>query len=162
MTLPNKRRVLEALLDKLSATLASMATAAEATRRDATHEEAKPENDKDTRALEQSYLARGQAMRAEELIEQREFLRFMGLPRFGPEDPVRAGALVRLESDEGARFVFLAPYGGGTEVEVDGCKVLVVTAASSLGAAVVNRCQGDDVEVRVRGALKEYEIAEVG
>lgn len=30
----------------------------------ATHEEAKPEDDKDTRALEQSYLARGQAQRA--------------------------------------------------------------------------------------------------
>jgi len=33
----------------------------------ATHEENKPENDKDTRALEQSYLARGQAQRVVEL-----------------------------------------------------------------------------------------------
>ena len=33
----------------------------------ATHAEAKPENDKDTRGLEQSYLARGQAQRVAEL-----------------------------------------------------------------------------------------------
>jgi hypothetical protein len=159
--LPNKRKVLDAVVARLSETLAQMSSAAEQTRKDATHEEAKPENDKDTRALEQSYLARGQAMRAEELIEQREVVRFMPLPKFGPDDPVRAGALVLLEADEGTRCIFLAPHGGGTEVEVDGVHVLVVTPASSLGKAVVNRMLGDDVELRVRGALREYVIAEL-
>ena len=66
-----------------------------------------------------------------------------------------------LESEEGTRCVFIAPYAGGTEVEVDGVSVLVVTAASSLGAAVVGRMLGDDVELRVRGVLREYSIVEV-
>ncbi|MFT3925917.1 MAG: hypothetical protein QM778_25465 [Myxococcales bacterium] len=161
MALPDKRRVLEALVARLGETLSQMSSSAEQTRKDATHEEAKPENDKDTRALEQSYLARGQAMRAEELVEQREQLRFLPLLRFGPDDALRASALVMLESDEGKRCVFIAPYAGGTEVEVDGVQVLVVTGASSLGAAVMGRMLGDDVELRVRGTLREYSIVEV-
>ncbi len=161
MALPDKKRVLEAVVARLGETLAQMATTAEQTRKDATHEEAKPENDKDTRALEQSYLARGQAMRAEELVQQREMLRFLPLSRFGPDDALKASALVMLESEEGSRCIFIAPYGGGTEVVVDGVSVLVVTAASPLGKAVVGRALGDDVEVRVRGALREYAIVEV-
>src|SRR3984957_19944196 len=53
------------LLALLTADLETLERAHRATREGATHEEAKPENDKDTRALEQSYLARGQAARLE-------------------------------------------------------------------------------------------------
>ncbi len=159
--LPDKRRVLDAVLERLNETLLQMASAAEQTRKDATHEEAKPENDKDTRALEQSYLARGQAMRAEELVEQREKMRFLSLRPFGEDDPLGAGALLLLEGDEGTRCLFIAPHAGGTEVEVDGVKVLVVTPASSLGAAIVGRSLGDDVDLRVKGVRREYSIVGV-
>ncbi len=159
--LPDKRRVLDAVLARLNETLLQMASAAEQTRKDATHEEAKPENDKDTRALEQSYLARGQAMRAEGLVEQREVMRFLSLRPFGADDALGSGALLSLESDDGVRCVFIAPYAGGTEVEVDGVTVLVVTPASSLGAAIVGRMLGDDVDLRVKGTRREYSIIEV-
>jgi transcription elongation GreA/GreB family factor len=162
MKLPDKQRVRDAVVERLTLTLQHMAKTAEATRKDATHEEARPENDKDTRALEQTYLARGQAMRVEQLIEEREVLRFMPLPTFGADDALRAGALVQLESEAGEkRCVFVLPQAGGTEVEVDGVHVMVVTPTSSLGAAIVNRVLGDAVELRVRGVLKEYEITEV-
>src|SRR5690349_364782 len=131
MPLPDKQRVLDAVLDKLAAELANASHAAQETRRDATHEEAKPENDKDTRALEQSYLARGQALRAEQLAEEREVLRFLNLPAFERDAAISAGALVELEDDDGAtRVLFMLPHAGGTEVSVDGVSVLVVTAAS--------------------------------
>jgi hypothetical protein len=51
------------LVTILEGTLAGLERAHADARAGATHEEAKPENDKDTRALEQSYLARGQAIR---------------------------------------------------------------------------------------------------
>ncbi len=159
--LPEKQEVLDAIVRRLGETMAQMAQLAEATRADATHEEAKPENDKDTRALEQSYLARGQAMRVEEMLEQIQVLRFMPLRELGPEDPVEPGALVALESDGGARYVFLAPHGGGTEVNVGGLEILVVTPASPMGQAIVGRCEGDEVELRSRGTVREYEIVAV-
>src|SRR5579859_3643023 len=55
-----------ALIAHLSSELDQLEKAHRATIAGATHEQAKPENDKDTRALEQSYLARGQAARVEE------------------------------------------------------------------------------------------------
>jgi transcription elongation GreA/GreB family factor len=158
MSLPDKERVREAVLAKLGRTLDLLLATAEKTRVEATHEEAKPENDKDTRALEQSYLARGQAMRAEQLIEAREQLRFMTLPAFGPDDPIVAGALVALECDDTRRCVLLIPFAGGTEVEVDGQPIVVVTPASPLGRALTERCVGEEVDLPVRGVKKTYEI----
>src|SRR5688572_29855700 len=109
MPSPDKRKVIEALLQHLSELAVQATNAANATREGATHPEAKPENEKDTRALEQSYLARGQALRVAELNEQIQSLRFMPLRSFGPGDPIAMGALVMLEAEKDARCLFLAP-----------------------------------------------------
>src|SRR5215212_6212698 len=103
MATPDKQKVVEALLQHLSELAVQATNAANATREGATHPEAKPENEKDTRALEQSYLARGQALRATELNEQIQALRFMPLRSFGPRDPVAMGALVTLEAENDVR-----------------------------------------------------------
>jgi transcription elongation GreA/GreB family factor len=162
MPLPEKHRVLERVVAKLNEGLSHAAQSAEETRRDATHEEAKPENDKDTRALEQSYLARGQAMRAELLAERKEVLRFMPLPSLTADSPVCSGALVELSADDGStRVLFMAPHCGGTEVQVDGLEILVVTPGSPLGAAILGRQQGDDVSLTLRGRRRSYVISEV-
>ncbi len=161
MELPDKKRVLDAVLACLHEASAQMTAAALRTQQGATHAEAKPENAKDTRALEQSYLARGQAARAEELAEQMHVLRFMPLRTFGAEDPLGAGALIALCGDDGERCLFLAPHGGGTEVQVDGVDVLVVTPSSAMGRAVLGRAAGDDIDVRVRGVGRTYSIVAV-
>ena len=161
MHLPDKDEARDAVIAKMREALAQMAEAAEQTRAEATHEEAKPENDKDTRALEQSYLARGQAMRAEALLEQIEVLRFTPLPRVGEDDPIATGALVGLDSEHGARCLFLLPHGGGTEVRVGATLVCVVTPASPMGRALMGRSVGDELELRVRGAERAYEIVAV-
>lgn len=161
MDLPDKRHVREALVKALSDTVNHAAEHARATREGATHEEAKPENDKDTRALEQSYLARGQAMRVEELAGQAQVLRFMELPQFSDDDAISAGALVLLEGDEGERLLFLAPHGGGIELHVDGVTVFVVTAASPMGRAVLGKSVGDEVTLKVRTTMRNYEISRV-
>ena len=161
MEFPDKRRVLDKLVASLSATLTQMATAAEEIRKDATHEEAKPENDKDTRALEQSYLARGQALRAESMVEQVQMLRNLSLPKLGPEDVIQAGALIELEEEDTARCVFLAPHGGGTSLEVDGIPVTVVTPVSALGRALLGRHVGDDIELRVKASVRAYSVAKI-
>lgn len=160
MELPDKKRVLDAVLERMNESWSQMLAAAQRTREGATHAEAKPENEKDTRALEQSYLARGQAARAEEITEQMHVLRFMPLRAYGEDDPISAGALILLEGDDGTtRCLFLSPHAGGTEVQVDGVDILVVTPASSMGRAVLGRALGDDVELRLRDKSRSYTIA---
>jgi transcription elongation GreA/GreB family factor len=155
MQFPDKRRVMERLIERMTASQSAAAEFAEGVRRDATHEEAKPENDKDTRALEQTYLARGQAMRAEALAEEISLLRSIDL---GPQKAVVAGAMIALTDDEGTRCLFFAPHGGGNEFEVDGVQVTVVTPVSALGRALLGRELGDEIELRVRGKQRSYEI----
>jgi transcription elongation GreA/GreB family factor len=158
---PDKRRVLDSVIVRMQELAAQMAQHAESTREGATHAEAKPENDKDTRALEQSYLARGQAMRAEEIVEQVQVLRFLTLPTFGERNPIAAGALVEIESEDQVRCVFMLPHGGGVEVSVDGLDIQVVTPVSPLGKALLGRSVGDDFELRLRAQKREYVIARV-
>lgn len=160
-TLPDKRAVREALRRSLAHALEVMAHAAQQTREGATHEESRSEGDKDMRSTEQSYLARGQAMRAEELAE--ELARFEATPltALGPDDTIAPGALVRVSVDDVDRVFFVVPQGGGTELEVDGVRVTVVTPASPVGAALIGRCSGDDFELAVRGARREWIVEEI-
>ena len=144
------------LVTILEGTLAGLERAHADARAGATHEEAKPENDKDTRALEQSYLARGQAMRIETLKAGLASLTPMPLT---PTDTVKHGALVEAEDDDGeASFYFVAPEGGGTKLQGG---VLVVTPLSPVGAALIGKREGDEVELRVAGKARVLTILRV-
>jgi hypothetical protein len=162
MVLPNKKDVLERLVQYLSDLAEQATAAAKTTSAGATHAEAKPEHPKDTRALEQSYLARGQAMRVSELEEQIHFLRFLPLRTYGESDPLGAGALLVITSDEDTRCLFLAPHGGGAELDLGALRVFVVTPQSPIGARVLGRVLGDEIELKVRGATRAYAITAVG
>jgi transcription elongation GreA/GreB family factor len=152
----NKAALKEELMRAVAADLASLQRAHRATVEGATHEQAKPENDKDTRALEQSYLARGQAKRAEELREGLAALGRMGVDSFTPDRPVGVGALVTAE--EGTRNVrlFIALYGGGSRL-ANG-SVQVVTPRSPLGEALIGKRVGDNCEVLTGGNRRELEL----
>lgn len=159
----DKRAVISAALARLEADHRLLVAQAEATREAATHEEAKPENDKDTRGLEQSYLARGQARRVEEVGEAITRLRFLELPPFGPDHPVGAGALVEVElEDESTQHWLVVPVAGGMVVEVGGVEVRLITPASPVGAALIGKLEGDELEVRVQRNIRRYVVMSVG
>ena len=161
MKFPSKREVLNALIDALSDVVHATTTAAEDVRRSAIHEEARPENDKDTRALEQTYLARGQAMRAEVMVEQVQLLRSMLSDNLS-SSIIAAGSLIELEDEAGAtRCLFLAPYGGGQSLSVGGVTIVVVTPSSALGRALLGKQEGDDFALRTRDSSREYTILTV-
>lgn len=157
--LPAKQSLKDELVGQLEGNLKSLERAHQASREAATHEEAKPENDKDTRALEQSYVARGQAIRIEELRTNVAEVRAMPLHPFGEERPVALGALVVVEENDQRFMIFLAPHGGGTALS--GGTVQVVTPKSPLGRALLGRRMGDDCEAHVGGRLRELSLLQV-
>lgn len=156
-----KREILTAAVDALRAQHAALLASAEATRAGAVHEEAKPENDKDTRALEASYLARGQAMRVEELGEAIERLRFLELKDYDGDKPVGLGALVTLRDDAGEKRVLLVPAGGGLTVDSEQGEVQLLSLAAPLGRALLDAREGFEVELRVAGRVRSYELLRV-
>lgn len=153
----------EALKDELvrlvEADLAALEKAQQATVAGATHSEAKAENDKDTRALEQTYLARGQAMRVEDTREGLARIRTMPLKRFSDEMPIAAGALITAEDDDGKHLFFMAPFGGG--VKLLGGRVQVVTPKSPLGAVLLGKLPDDEAEVKHAGKVRTLTILDV-
>ena len=136
--------------------------AAAAAREGATHEEAKPENEYDTRGLEQSYLAGAQTARVEQLAEALRGLDDLEAPALGEDDPIRLGAAVVVDDGAGERRYLLCPVGGGTKLEVNGELWLVLTPSSPLGRRLVGRRVGDVVEHLARGRGTELEIVAVG
>jgi transcription elongation GreA/GreB family factor len=157
----DKRRLIEALRAQIGAEIAAATKAAKDAAHAATHEEARPENDKDTRGLEASYLARGQADRVRDLEMRDNLLQFLPLRDAGDGEAIAAGMLVELELPEGRVVYFLAPAGGGMKATVDGVDILVVTPEAPVGGALLGKQAGDVVELRLRGAVRECEIVHI-
>ena len=158
-TLPPKQALRDELVTLLEGTLAALERAHQGAREAATHEESRPENDKDTRALEQSYLARGQAMRIDELRSGLAAVRNMPTNTLAATTPAALGAIVRLEETGTALVVFVAPHGGGTMLA--GGTVQVVTPQSPLGRSLVGKRAGDEISLRLAERVRELEVLAV-
>jgi len=148
--MPGKAALKAELEAVLAAALETARRAHAAAAEGATHTEARAENDKDTRGLEQSYLARGQAMRVAELEAAVARVAAWVIPAFEKDAAVALGALVSVDGDD--QQLFIAIEGGGTLL-ADGA-VRVVTPQSPLGHAMLGRHVDDEVELRLPGGVR--------
>jgi len=155
------------LVQQLAEALDSARQAHAAAQGAATHAEARAENAKDTRGLEQSYLARGQAQRVAELEVGLAAVTGLAIRRFAPDSPIALGALVTVRergeasgtSDRGVdKRLFVAPHGGGS---VLGDAVQVVTPSSPLGRALLGKRIDDDVELTLSGRSRSLVVLDV-
>jgi transcription elongation GreA/GreB family factor len=158
MAAPTKQALKAELLTQLGADLETLERAHRATCAGATHDEAKPENDKDTRAIEQSYLARGQAARIEELRACIKGVSALSLRDF-TASRVALGALVTLEEDGQESTLLLAPGGGGARL-AEG-QVQVLTPRSPLGRALLGKQDADDVEIVLAGKTRWLRVVRI-
>lgn len=156
---PDKTALKQELVTLLQQQLAALEAAHDATIHGATHEEAKPENDKDTRALEQTYLARGQASRVEEARADLVAASALQLPSRTATAPAALGCLVTAQVDDDEKHYFLAPAGGGLSLARG--SVLVVTPRSPLGALLLGKTAGDGGQIKLNGRARDVEILRV-
>lgn len=155
-TSPKKESLRDELARLVEADLSVAERAQRTTQQAATHEEAKPENDKDTRAVEQSYLARGQAQRVEDLRSDLAEVRRMPVRALAPDAPVALGALVTALEADATLVLFVAPAHGGAELA--GSTVQVVTPRSPLGRALLGKRAGDDCDLKLPQKTRELSI----
>lgn len=146
------------LIASLEAALATARAAHAAAVEGSTHEEARAENDKDTRGLEQSYLARGQARRVLELEAAVAETTALALRAFTDATPVALSALVTVEDNDLEHRYFIASHGGGAMLAGG---VQVVTPSSPIGRALIGRRVGDEVELRLPAKLHVLAITDV-
>jgi len=135
--IPDKKALRRQLTEHLMERLSGFDKSAREAHAEATHEQNKAENKYDTRAIEASYLAEGQARQATEVAGSIQALEGMILRDFTQSTPIAPGALVQLESNGEVAWYFLAPCAGGVELGAGGKPVLVVTPQSPLGGAML-------------------------
>lgn len=153
----SKPQLRDELLACLNAQLAIAERAHQGSVEGATHEEARSENDKDTRALEQSYLARGQAQRLVELHDAIAKVRAMSMPGHSADQSCTLGSVIDVVDEVGQVAVYwIAASGGGARL-ANG-EVQVLTPQSPLGRALLGCRLDDDVEIVVAGRRRTLSV----
>ncbi len=133
----------------------------------ATHEESRSEHAKDTRATEQSYLARGLAQRVEDLTRTRDALAVLALRDFGEGEAIAVCALVTFQDETEADTeaeqtqVWLVPGAGALDLVQNGQTIRTVTPVSPLGRALIGLHVGDEGHVVTPRAKRQFEVMDV-
>jgi len=138
-----KSALIEAIRKELKARLELLARAAMDAHAAATDPGSKAEGKYDTRSLEASYLAAGQARQVDELAEAVRIFDSFAPPDFGMEDSIEMGALVEMEMSAEISTVLLAPTAGGMIVRDGGLEITLVTPASPIYQKLTGMRAGD-------------------
>ncbi|HEY5673889.1 MAG TPA: GreA/GreB family elongation factor [Malonomonas sp.] len=157
----NKAELLKQVIHRLAADYQLLLQAAISSHSAATHEENVPDDKYETLALEASYIAQGQANRAQEIKQALDEYRRLELQNFTDESPIRLTALVVYEDEDGKqRRVFLGPGAGGLRLQFGADEVMLITPESPIGAQLIGRQVGDVFELE--GVVtREYEVLDV-
>ena len=160
----NKTDLLRLIIEQLSQDLGVQFNAALAAHEASTHEENIPDNKYETLALEASYVAQGQANRAQEIRRALETYKQLSLQHYDDHSAIGLTALVTLAGeDDTSRTFFIGPLEGGMKLvdNLPGMEIVVITPASPLGRDLIGRGVGDPVRLRVGTSVKEFEIARI-
>ncbi len=157
----DKRKLIEHIRSEVEKDVEVLTASAKATIEAVTNEESKPENEYDTRGLEASYLARGQAKRIAEIKEFLVVLKHVVIKDFGPDDKIAGTALIEVENNGKKSHLLMMTHGGGVTVTFEGKKIQIVTPNSPLGEALLDLVEGDVAIVEQGDQTREYEILSV-
>lgn len=141
-----KAALLQSIRAQLKASLERLAKAALDAHAAATDPDSKAESKYDTRNLEASYLAAGQARQVDELAEAARVFETFTLPDFTMDGPIAMGALVEADMRGETSMLLLVPAAGGMIVEMDGQEITLLTPASRLYQGLLGKRAGDFID----------------
>ncbi len=159
----DKDILLQQLRDRVAADLDTLIRRQQDTQRAATHGENKAEHAKDTRATEQGYLARGLAVRVDEMRFTLEILGRLEWTEFHPQDPIAVTALVTLRDEDDARLQtwWLIPGAGGFELTLAEKRIQTLTPVAPLGRALLGLRVGDEASFSTPRGRRHFEILQI-
>jgi len=141
-----KSALIDTVRKELKASLELLARAAMDAHAAATDPGSKAEGKYDTRSLEASYLAAGQARQVDELAEAVRIFDSFAPPDFGMEDPIEMGALVEVEMCGEIAAVLLVPTAGGIIICDGDLEITLVTPASRIYQKLIGLRVGDSAD----------------
>lgn len=153
-----KERLLQEIKRQLTAELETLTRSYEAALMAAVDTESKPENKYDTRSLEASYLASAQTARALELKAKLRLVDAVSADLLAPRIQVGQLSLVDVISQEKKQRFFLFDPSAGLTLRDDGITVSCLSALSPVGAALLNKAQGEYFSVGDDANQREYQV----
>jgi len=141
-----KDQLLDAIRAELRANFDRLSQAARDSHAAATDPGSKAESKYDTRSLEASYLAAGQAKQLEDVARDVASFETLRLPGFGADDAIDAGALVEVDLDGESQWFLLVPAAGGVALEWEGREITLLTPASALYQRLLGLHMGDSLD----------------
>lgn len=158
----DKTALLHAIRARLEADLHQARRAAQSAYEAATDKANIAENKYDTLGLEASYLATGQARRAEEIRQALSAFRHLAPRPFDAQRGIQLGALICLADADGAQQqVFLGPDGAGIMLLLKGQRVTLITPRAPLGQALLGKTEGDEVSLCIERQVRVFEVVHV-
>jgi transcription elongation GreA/GreB family factor len=159
----DKPALLQLLCRELHEDLAALVRRQHDTQSAATHEENRAEHSKDTRATEQSYLARGLAARVADLRQTVAQIGRIETRQFDSSDPIAVMALVaiRVEQEREVQFWWLVPAAAGRELVQQRVRIRTVTPTAPLGRALLGLHVDDEESFTTPGGRRSFEILEI-
>lgn len=157
----HKAELLTRIVQRLNASLQTLHAAAKASHAEATDASNKAENKYDTRSLEASYLADGQARQARELADAIAIYAGLQLHDYAADETIDLTALVALDVDGVRALYFIGPRSGGLEIEDAQGNIVVLTPKSPLGQALMGKLAGQRWSAKAGGLPTTYRIVSV-
>ena len=151
------------VLERLAEDLLQAEQAVRAAHETATHEENVAENKYDTLGLEAAYLAAGQARRAEAIRQAIAHWRHFRPRPYDASKGIQLGALVCLvDPEDKQQQLFIGPDGGSMKLVSGGAQLVqVISSEAPLSRAMLGRCEGDEVSIRVARVRQQFEVLRV-
>jgi transcription elongation GreA/GreB family factor len=144
-----KADLIRLVRDELQAQLSRLVKAAREAHEAATDPGSKAESKYDTRNLEQSYLAVGQARQVEDLAESVRIIERMDPQNFQEGDEIACGALVkvrRAERRDDIHFL-MSPAAGGLEIVWQSREITLLSPGSPLYAQFLGKRVGEKLDM---------------
>ena len=141
-----KDRLLDAIRTELRTRFERLTQAAKDSHAAATDPGSKAESKYDTRSLEASYLAAGQAKQVEDLARDVTTFESLRWSEFSMDDPIDAGALVEVDLNGESQWFLLAPAAGGVTLEWEDREITLLTPASALYQRLLGLRMGDSLD----------------
>ena len=141
-----KSAILTRIRTELRARLDRLSKAAFEAHAAATDPGSKAEGKYDTRSLEASYLAAGQARQVDELAESVRIFETLTLPDFEMDDAIDAGALVEVALNGESGFFLLVPSSGGLVIMHEDQEITLLTPDSGLYRKLLELRVGESLD----------------
>lgn len=127
-----KSQLLAHIRNELRTRLERLSKAACEAHAAATDPGSKAEGKYDTRSLEASYLAAGQARQVDDLAESVRIFETLSLPDFEGDVEIDAGALVEVTLNGETAYFLLVPASGGMVISHEDREITLLTPESAL------------------------------